>query len=169
MGSNPRITFSLGRDDKALKDWYESIPAEYRTMMVKLAIVNAVNSGLADVDTYFPKLRARPPAKSAETPVTKELQDPSKKTAERIPSTISAQERTDERKPAEKPGESPSAQKGEDLLAFTLANLPKGCTPDLRVCAEKFPRAVPYTLEDLVSLKGMLKLLDEPSPQTGQN
>jgi len=61
------------------------------------------------------------------------------------------QERTQERKPAEKPTEQPAeqpvAQKGEDLLKFTLAHLPEGCTPDLRACAERFPRPVPYTIK----------------------
>jgi hypothetical protein len=81
------------------------------------------------------------------------------------------QERTQERKPAEKPTEQPAeqpvAQKGEDLLKFTLAHLPEGCTPDLRACAERFPRPVPYTLKELVTLKGMLKALDEQDAQAG--
>jgi hypothetical protein len=74
-----RITFSLGRDDQYLKDWYESIPAKYRTMMVKIAILNAVNSGLADVDAYLPWARRKPSAKSPETPVTQELPYSAKK------------------------------------------------------------------------------------------
>lgn len=162
-----RITFSLGRDDQYLKDWYESIPAKYRTMMVKLAILNAVNSGLADVDAYFPWVKAR----STGTPVTQELPYSVKKPTERASpeaSKMPMQERPQDREPAEKPAEKPVAQKGEDLMAFTMAHLPEGCTPDLQACAERFPRSVPYTLKELITLKGMLKALDEQEAQTGQ-
>ncbi|MBE7562687.1 hypothetical protein H7F10_06925 [Acidithiobacillus sp. HP-6] len=165
MKSN-RITFSLGRDDQYLKDWYESIPDKYRTMMVKIAVLNAVNSGLADVDAYLPWVRRKP------SPGTQELPYSVKKPAEQAhpeASKMPLQERPQERKPAEKPTEKPVAQKGEDLLKFTLAHLPEGCTPDLQACAERFPRPVPYTLKELITLKGMLKALDEQEAQTGQS
>ena len=166
MQNRKRITISLGVGDTILKGWYESIPHEHRNMMARIALFNAVNSGLADVDTYFPEIRARQPHKTEGTPQVNELSNP-----ERKPETANmpVQERPQDRKPAEKPTEKPVAQKGEDLLKFTLAHLPEGCTPDLQACAERFPRPVPYTLKELITLKGMLKALDEQEAQTGQS
>jgi hypothetical protein len=155
-----RVSLTVNKADYPLYEWLDKIPVRYRSVMVRLALINAISNGELNVNTYFPNGDIRNDEKDTPTKTVERVSAEAPKATVREPPKGS---------PPEKPAERPTAQKGEDLLAFTLANLPKGCTPDLRDCAEKFPRAVPYTLDDLVSLKGMLKMLDEPPPQTGQN
>ncbi len=48
-----RIVFYLGDGDEKLVEWYESIPPRFRSLMVRMAVLNAVNNGLADVERLF--------------------------------------------------------------------------------------------------------------------
>lgn len=136
-----KLTLYLGEQDEELQEWYRSIPLRYRNMMVRLTLYNALHHGLADVGQLFPGMRQ--PGQTAITASTKE----------RITTTEVA--------PVASPLgnrqgaanlKDPKKMSTEELIAFTVANLPPDTPPHLVELAKKFYSITPYTKERLAML-----------------
>lgn len=152
-----RIVLTIAEDDDVLAEWFDSIPTRFRSTMLKIALLNAINNGLADMDTIFPRGRV-PKADAGQEPVDR---------GDSIPETPEKERAVAREKPEKKPASSkaenaakatpvaPEGSSEEELIAFTLAHLPEGATQEMREAAREYYRATPYTMEELVKLTKM--------------
>lgn len=134
-----RVIFTVNETDIDLYGWLDHIPAQYRNLMVRMALLDVIHNGGVDPEKYFPRTTPASNKKLEKSQAeTKGMNQP-KGRDEAIRKAVTA-----------------TAAKGEDLVAFTLANLPDGVTPELRELALQFPRNTPYSLEDLHTLKDLV-------------
>lgn len=132
-----RVIFTVNETDTDLYGWLDHIPAQYRNLMVRMALLDVIHNGAVNPEKYFP------------TKAPTNLQEKSR-------SEVRVAKQPEGRAAPNKKAAIPIAAKGDDLVAFTLANLPEGVTPELRDLAEQFPRSAPYSLEDLHTLKDLV-------------
>lgn len=133
-----KVTLYIDETDRVLLSWYHSIPRYRRNAMMRIALVRAIQAGIANPEELFsiaePEVeRQREPVSKVST-VTKQTQEPR---ADSVPETPKA----------------PAAQKPQqELVEYTLAHLPEGCDNRLREVARQYPKPTPYTLEELETL-----------------
>jgi hypothetical protein len=136
-----RIVFYLGDGDEKLVEWYESIPPRFRSLMVRMAVLNAVNNGLADVERLFPNGSRQPaPPREPENGAHPQL------------NIVQASGGASAK---------PTGDSEDELIAFTMANLPQEATPEMRELARKFYKATPYSMEELSKLVGMAGMMSD--------
>lgn len=133
-----RITIYIGDDDEEILAWYNSIQPSYRSVMVKLALRNAAEHGIAGDSTLLPLMKKRGGSGREEIVGTTGQQI--------VPAADS---------PATAPITSavaPENMSREELVAFTVANLPPDTPPHLVELAKQYSSRTPYTMERLQML-----------------
>lgn len=129
-----RITIYIGDDDEEILAWYNSIQPSYRSVMVKLALRNAAEHGIAGDSTLLPLMKKRGGSGREELVGTADQKT--------VPSagspTMSAA--------------APENMTREELVAFTVANLPPDTPPHLVELAKQYSSRTPYTMERLQML-----------------
>ena len=132
-----KITLYLGEQDELIQKWYQGIPTRYRSMMVRLAIYNALKHGLADVEQLFPGMTVPTPPRETTDQKAHQVKADSPAVG---PSSAELKQGT------------PENMTREELVAFTVANLPPDTPPHLVELAKQYSSRTPYTLERLQML-----------------
>ncbi|MCE5361275.1 MAG: hypothetical protein JJ714_09935 [Acidithiobacillus sp.] len=136
-----KVTLYIDETDRVLLSWYHSIPRYRRNAMMRIALVRAIQAGIANPEELFSI--AEPEEERQREPV----------------SQVSTVKRTQEARADSVPEipKAPTDQKpqpiaAQDLVEFTLTHLPEGCDARLREVARQYPKPTPYTLEELETL-----------------
>jgi hypothetical protein len=137
-----KVTLYIDETDRVLLSWYHSIPRYRRNAMMRIALVRAIQAGIANPEELFSiaepeEERQREPVSKGST-VTKRTQEPRADSVPETPKVPAAQK--------------PQPMAAQDLVEYTLAHLPEGCDARLREVARQYPKPTPYTLEELETL-----------------
>ena len=133
-----RITIYIGDDDEEILAWYNSIQPSYRSVMVKLALRNAAEHGIAGDNTLLPLMKKRGGSEREEmVGKTDQKTVPAAGSPATAPTTSAA---------------APENMTREELVAFTVANLPPDTPPHLVELAKQYSSRTPYTMERLQML-----------------
>lgn len=139
-----RVVIYLEESDEVLRDWYYSIPKNYRSTMMRVTLHKAIEAGFANLGDVFPNL-----ARAKKAPAHVSLaEEPREKAV--IPPTAQG------KKPASLPQTVEPSQAGtatrEEMIAMTLQQLPQDCSAELKEIARRYPRVAPYTIPELEEL-----------------
>lgn len=156
-----RIVLTISDDEELLVQWYDSMPTKVRSAMLRLLVTNALKNGMADGHWFLGDSTAN---KSGH-PAQDEQGQPAGMPTQQEPAVNTTAQQEHERKrqepqktenPARKVElRAPEGASKEELIAFTLANLPEGATPEMREVAKEYYKATPYSYEDLTVVTKM--------------
>lgn len=145
MASIRRIVLTISDDEELLAQWYDSMPAKVRSAMLRLLVTNALKNGMANGNLYLGT-----PAGVINEKQGQAGQEPPKAATEKQAAAPSLPVSRTESNSAQNPeARAPEGASKEELIAFTLANLPEGSTPEMREAAREYFKETPYTLDDL--------------------
>ncbi|WP_143484203.1 hypothetical protein [Acidithiobacillus marinus] len=153
------MIFTVKETDADLYDWFDNIPARYRNLMLRMALLDAIRNGNggADPEKYFSRTTSGPNKK----PV-KSQPGTSKMEAYQTEPKVMNQPKPKGRDESTRDAVTDTEAKGEEeLVAFTLAHLPEGVSEDLRELATRFPREQPYSMDDLLTLKELVTCTEQ--------
>lgn len=145
MASIRRIVLTISDDEELLAQWYDSMPAKVRSAMLRLLVTNALKNGMANGHLYL----GTPTGVKNEQP-GQTGQESQKVALEKQTAAPKLPESRTESNPVQNSeARAPEGASKEELIAFTLAHLPDGATPEMREAAREYFKETPYTLADL--------------------
>jgi hypothetical protein len=151
MVGQRRIVLTISEDEELLSQWYDSMPPKVRSAMLRLLVTNALNRGMADGHLFLGV-----PAGIKNDQPSQSGQDPQKVAAEKQADAQNLREPKKVASPVQNvEARAPEGASKEELIAFTLAHLPEGATPEMREAAREYFKETPYNLADLTVVTKM--------------